>query len=269
MTAGIPPLRKRTKEGKLYSRPPEIEEAILETLKLPFDDFMERAKHMNRKHPEFLLSEVLVHCIRATHHSNSDNQFNAVYTALCERFRRSCPQAVIRVDGEIGEVGNLMNVREYVMDRFVTLILKDRENYAEGLDIFEARFDRAVQRLRKDAFRKIKREEKPLTSLEYEESGDIPDDVEEYSALLNTPPMAPEEEITYRIQVRRAIDSLPKIERRILDMLEAGIPVESNNLDEPTIAGLLECTPKTVRNRRARAIQRIREKLGVEACDVD
>ena len=269
MTIDIPPLRKRTKKGKLYSRSPEIEEDILETLDLPFDDFMERAKHKNRKHPEYLPSEVLVHRIRATRYNNSDDQFNALYTVLCERIRRSCPRAVIRVDGEFGEVGNLMDVREYVLDRFTTLIVEDRDNYADRLDIFEAKFDRAAKMLRMDAFRKISRKEKPLTPLEYGESGDIPDDVEEYSVLLNAPSMTPEEEITYRFQIRQAIDSLPEMERRVLDMLEAGIPIESKNRGEPTIAGLLECTPKTVRNRRARAIQRIREKLGLEACDVD
>ena len=267
MTAGIPPLRKRTKEGKLYSRPPETEEAILETLKLPFDDFMERAKRKNRKHPAYLPSEVLVHRIRATRYNNSDDQFNALYTVLCERISQSCPRSVIRVHGGNGEVGNLMDVREHVVNRFVTLILKDRDTYAEGLDIFEFRFDRAVRVLRQDAFRRILRREKPLSPLEYDESGDIPDDVEEYSALLNAPSMTPEEEITYRFQIRRAIDSLPEMERRVMDMLEAEIPIESKNSDEPSIAGLLGCTPKTVRNRRDRAVQRIRETLGVEACD--
>ncbi len=269
MNIDIPPLRKRTKEGVLYTRPVEIEKFIVETLELPFDDFIERAKHKNRNHPEYLPSEVLVHRIRATRYNNSDDQFNALYTVLCERISRSCPRAVIRVDGGTGEVGNLMDVREYVVDRFVTLIVKDRDGYAERLDIFEARFDRAVRLLRKDAFRKIWRQEKRLVPLEYDESGDIPEDVEEYSALLNAPSMTLEEEITYRFQIRRAIDSLPEMERRVMDMLEAEIPIESKNSYEPSIAGLLGCTPKTVRNRRDRAVQRIRETLGVEACDAN
>ena len=269
MTSDIPPLRKRTKEGKLYSRPPEIEEAILESLALPFEEFIERAKHKNRQHPEYLPSEVLVHRIRATRHNNSDEQFNALYLVLFERVSRSCPRAVIRADGGTGEVGSLMDVTEYVLDRFVTFILKDRNKYEEKLDIFEARFDRAVRMLRKGAFRRVLRHEKPLTPLEYERSGDVPDDVEEYSALLNAPSMTQEEEITYRFQVRGAMDSLPEMERRVIDMLEAELPIESKNPNERSISGLLGCTPKTVRNRRDRAIQRIRETLGLEACDVD
>ena len=269
MTTDIPPLRKRTKEGKLYRRPPEIEEAILDTLELPFDDFMERAKQKNRKHTEYLPSEVLVYRIRATRDNSSDQQFNALYTVLCKRIINSCMRTEINVDGGIGEVGNLMDVRDLVLERFVTLVVKDREKYVEKLDIFEARFDRAVKLLRKDALRKILRRETPLTPLKYDESGNIPDDVEEYSALLNSPSMTPEEEITYRLQVRQAIDSLPEEDRRVLDMFKAEIPIESKNPDEPTIAGLLECTPKTVQNRRARAIKRIREILDVEACNAD
>lgn len=269
MTLDIPPLRKRTQGGELYSRPPEIEEAILETIALPFEDLLERARNRNRDHPEYVPSEVLVHRIRATRYNNSDDQFNALYLVLFERVNGSCPRSVTRVDGGIGEIGSLMDVTEYVMERFVTFILKDRDQYEEKLDIFEVRFDRAVRMLRKSAFRRVLRHGKPLTPLEYELSGDVPEDVEEYSALLKAPSMTPEEEITYRFQIRGAIDSLPETERRVIDMLEAELPIESISPDEPSISGLLGCTPKTVRNRRDRAIQRIREALGVEACDAD
>ena len=269
MSVEIIPLRKRTKEGTLYVRPLEIEQVIAETLEIPFEDFMKQAKQKKREHPDYLPSEVLVHRIRATRCNDTDDQFNALYTVLSERIRRSCPNSAIRADGKTGEVGKLVDVREYVADRFVSLILKDRENYAEGLDIFEARFDRAVGLLRKDAFRKVSRQEKPLTSLEYDESGDIPDEVEEYFPLLNPRLMTPEEEITYRFQVRRAIDSLPEMERRVIDMLEAGIPIETSTPDQPSIAGVLGCTPKTVRNRRDRAVQKLRETLGVEAYNAD
>ena len=269
MNMDIPPLRKRTKEGALYTRPAEIEKLIVETLSLPFEDFMERAEHRNRKHPEYLPSEALVNRIRATRHNSTDEQFNALYSVLRDRLYRSCPNTITRADGGTGEVGKLIDVRDTVFDRFVTLLLEDRDGYAEKLDMFEVRFDRVVKLLRKDAFRKVTRREKPLVPLEYGDSGDISEDVEESVSLPNPRWMTPEEEIIYRFQVRRAIDSLPEMERRIIDMLEAEIPMESNNPDEPSIAGVLGCTPKTVRNRRARAVRRIRETLGLEACDAN
>ena len=269
MNTDIPPLRKRTKEGVLYTRPEEIEKLIVETFELPFDAFIKRAKHRNRNHPDYLPSEVLVHRIRATRYNNSDDQFNALYTVLYERICRNCPSTVTRAGKETGELGKLLDVREFVVERFVILILKDRDIYSERLDFFEIRFDRVVSLLRRDAFRKVCRQENPLTPLEYDESGDIPEDVEEYSALLNARSMTLEDEITYRFQIRRAINSLPEMERRVIDMLEAGLEIESKNLDEPTITKVLGCTSKTVRNRRDRALRRIRETLGVEACYAD
>lgn len=264
MSTDIPPLRKRTKEGALYTRPVEIEKLLVETFELPFEDFMERAKHRNRRHPDYLPSEVLVHRIRKTRYNNSDDQFNALYSVLCERILRSCPSAVIRSDGLTGEVGKLLDLREFVVDRLVTLVVKDRDSYVENLDIFEVRFDRAVMLLRRDAFRKVSQRDNPMAPLEYDESGDVPQDVEDRFALLNPQSMTPEDEVTYRFQVRRAIDSLPDMERRVIDMLEAGLAIESKDPVESSISGLLGCTPKTVRNRRDHALRRIREKLGVE-----
>jgi len=267
MTFDIPPLRKRTREGKLYSRPAEIENAILELLDLQFEEFIRRAKNQNRSHPEYVPSEVLVHRIRETRNNNSDEQFNALYSVLFERINQSSPRAGFRVIGGSGEVGHINDVREYVTDKFVNLIVKDKNEYEEKLDIFEARFDRALGMLRKDAFRKVMRYEEPLTPLEYDEYGDIQDEVEEISALINPPLMTLDEQITYRTRIRSAIDNLPEMERRVIIMLEADLPIESKNPDEQTISRLLGCTPKTVRNRRDRAIQRIRKALGEEGSD--
>ena len=166
-------------------------------------------------------------------------------------------------------MGKLLDVREDVFDRFVTLLLKDRDGYEEKMDFFEIRFDRAVKLIRKNAFRKVDRREKPLNPLEYDESGEISKDVEVHFSLMNPRPMTPDEEFTYRFQIRRAIDLLPEMERRIIDMIEAKVPIESKNPNETSIAGVLGCVPKTVRNRRARAIRRLQEMLGMESSDAD
>ena len=267
MQQRIPPLRKRTKEGTLYTRRPVIEEYILETLDLPFPAFMERARRWTRGGPDYVPSEVLVHRIRATRDEDTDDEFNDLYLLLTERIRRTCPRAEFHEGERISEIGEMVDIREVVLERFVTLILKDRECYEENLDIFEAVFDRAVMRLRYDAFRRVYRRDRPLTPLEDDEGDEVPDDVEDSLAVPNPQSMTPEEEVIYRIQVRRAIDTLPDIERRVVDMLEAGVPIESNDPNTLSIAGALGCTPKTVRNRRDRARRRIRERLGLEIHD--
>ena len=167
----------------------------------------------------------------------------------------------------MGRVGKLLDVREEVFDRFVTLLLNDRDGYEEKMDFFEIRFDRTVMLMRKSAFRKVETREKPLSPLEYDESGEISKDVEVYFSLMNPRPMTPDEEFTYRFQIRRAINLLPEMERRVIDMLEAKVPIESKNPNETSISDVLGCTPKTVRNRRARAIRRLREMLELEGSD--
>ena len=264
MSAEISPLRKRTREGKLYVRPPEIEQVIVETLEIPFEEFMKRAKLKKRDHPDYLPSEVLVYWIRAIRHEDSDRQFSLLYQLLHERILRTCSSASTHWGGKVGGTGTTMDVREFVVERFVTLLLTDRDNYTEKLDFFEVRFDRALMLLKRDALRKVSRRDSLLTPLEDEESGDIREDVEASFTLFNPPSMTLEEELTYRFQIRQAIDSLPDEERRVIDMLEAGISIESKDPNEPSISRELGCTPKTVRNRRKRALKKIREQLGPE-----
>ena len=265
MSVEICPLRKRTKEGKLYVRPPEIEQIIVETLEIPFKDFMRRAKLEKRDHPDYLPSEVLVYRIRATRHESSDLHFNLLYSLLHERILRACAHW----GGKVGETGKTMDARELVVERFVILIVKDRYSYTADLDFFEVRFDRVLTLLKYDAWRKVSRRNSILTPLEDEASGDIREDVEGSFIRLNSPSMTLEEELTYRFQVRRAINSLPEMERRVIDMLEAGLAIESKDPDKPTITKILGCTPKTVRNRRDRAFLKIRKNLQVEALDAD
>ena len=85
-----------------------------------------------------------------------------------------------------GEVGKLLDVREFVVERFVTLVVKDRDSYAEKLDIFEIRFDRAVMMLRKDAFRKVSQRDNPMTPLEYDEGGRCPSGTSRKVSLFST-----------------------------------------------------------------------------------
>ena len=82
MSYEIPPLRKRTRDGTLYVRPPEIEDFIVETRELPFEEFIVQAKKLDRNHPDYLPSEILVHRIRATRK---------------QQLRRSLQRALLRV----------------------------------------------------------------------------------------------------------------------------------------------------------------------------
>jgi len=58
--SNLPPLRKRTVDGKLYERRAATEVVILECLELTFDELCGRAEISARKSPDYIPSEVLV-----------------------------------------------------------------------------------------------------------------------------------------------------------------------------------------------------------------
>lgn len=259
-----PPLRKKRLNGELYTRFPKTEDLLRNLGALPIREFSERAIITNRNTDSYIPSEVLIHRLRVTRLQNSDEHFGILYPIIVERIKRACPRKDVNTSAGVGEISVMAEFQEYVLNRFVELILGDRDSYEERLDFFEVAFDRAVAKLKADAGRQVYGKAKPLAPLEYDESGDAPQEIEESLNRHRPSNMTKEEEVTYRFQLRQAIDSLPENERRIIDMLEAGIPIEAKESGEASITKILGCTPKTVRNRRKRAYERIREKLGIE-----
>ncbi|PQA85876.1 RNA polymerase sigma factor [Hyphococcus luteus] len=260
----IPPLRKVKNDGSPYVRQPQIESRLPELLSLPLEAFSDRALIKNRRDPDYIPSEILMHRLRRCRRHNSNAEFDAIFSIVSERIKRACPKAETRIEDKPAEISHLAAILEQTLDRFTELVLLDRQDYEERLDIFEAVFDRAVVTLRHSAIRKVMTRQKPLAPLEYDESGDVPAEVEESLDFLGPQSLSPEEELTYRFQVRAAIDSLPEEERRVIEMQEAGIQDESKDEDTPSISRIIGRTPKTVRAIRSRAIKKLREKLGIE-----
>lgn len=256
----IPPLRKVKLNGKLYYRRQAIERMLIELIDLPFEVLAKRARILDRRSPDYIPSEVLVHWIRQTRHHKHDMHFNILYPLLEQRIHHACPRKEIRV-------GRYSDIREYVLDRIVKLLLRDRSSYEEKLDIYEVVFNRAIARLRTSAFRHGFAKDVPLTPIEYDERGEIASEVEASLSQCQPEDMTQEEELTYRFQLRAAIDSLPAEERRLIDMQEAGYPDQSEDPEVQTISKLLNRTPKTVRAMRKRAYQKIRERLCIEVQD--
>lgn len=256
----IPSLRKVKLDGQLYRRRQTIETMLAELAGVSFDVLAGRARILDRHSPDYIPSEVLVHWIRQSRHHKSDAQFNVLYPLLEQRIRHACPKKEIRV-------GRYTDLQEYVLERVVKLLLHDRSSYEEKLDIYEVVFDGAVAKLRTSAFRHNFAKDVPLTPIEYAESGEVTSEVEDSLNQYQSEGMTQEEELTYRFQLRAAIDTLPEEERRLIDMQEAGYPDQSEDPEVQTIAKLLGRTPKTVRAIRKRAYQKIRERLCIEVQD--
>ena len=256
----IPPLRKKDSNGGLYRRRQVIEEMLVELSKLPFEELATRLKINDRRSVIYIPSEVLVYWLRITKHDKTDTRFNMLYPLLEQRVRNACPHMEIRL-------GKYNNVQEFVFERVVNLLLRDRLNYETNLDIYEVVFDRAIAKLRSSAIRHGIAKDTPLESLEDKESGEIKNEVEGVINLFQPVGMTREEKLIYRFQLRNAIDSLPTEERRVIDMQEAGFLDQSEDSELLTISKLLNRTPKTIRAIRMRAYQKIRKHLNIEVKD--
>lgn len=264
------PLRKKTINGILYKRRAQTEALIHACHELTFDELCNRAEIRARSNANYLPSEVLVYFLRQTKTHDNDAQFYGLYQLLEKRIKQVCLHYHGVRLADKNEAGiHLLEFQEFVLDDFAERVMLDRQEYEEKLDIFECAFDKAIAGRKDDAMKQMYRHEKPKEQVEYDEDGDIPADVERALAALYPDVSSIEDDITYRFQLQQAIDALPEDERRVINMIFAGIPSESTDPDVPTISKLLECGPQTVRNRRDRAVKKLQIMLGTEVKDVN
>jgi len=264
MTTSIEPLRK-VKDDAPYTRPPEVTAAIERSFTWTFDELVENAAITDRWNSSYVPSEVLMHRLRGTKKDNSDRRFLALYDIAMKRLEAACPRVVTSEGKTEFENAKFADIRDRLVAHVVDLILGDRQDYEERLDIFEVRFDRAIRYLRIDKFRRVARHEEGKAPLEYDDgSGEIVHEVEDALGRFQQTISSPEEALTYRISLRRAIDALPDQERKVIELTLAGIPIENNDPIEPSIVKLLSIVEKTARNRKKSAVQKIIAALHLE-----
>ena len=261
---GIEPLRKQKSDGATYKRPESVVAFIRTSLSWSFDQLLEHASVLDQRNSDYVPSEVLVYHLRQTKSDNSDGRFVALYNALQGRIEAACPRADRTIGNQQFENARLSEIRDAIVEHVTELMFTDRHTYNEQLDYYECRFSHAVRMLRITKFKEVGQKENRKEALHYDETGDVRMDVEDALELLKKACLSQEENLTYRIQVRRAINVLPIDEQKVIDMLLTDIPIEAKNEDEPSISRLLGCTEKTVRNRRDRAIVKIQKALNLE-----
>ncbi len=253
-------LTKRARDGKLYTRVPEIEARLIQLAALSRDEILGQCTIKRRDDPNYVPSECLLYFVRASRADNSDTHFEQLYKILVERVSRSLPRAESS-DGQSLSLTN-SSIREKVFDRFTELLADDRKTQSEKLDFFEVRFDGALASLRRDAREQAWRHENRSVSLELDEdTGEPSAEVEQATGRFN--PFVSNETNTadYRFRVDAAIDALPPLQRRIVEMCGQGFPIDSKDPDTITIAKTLRKSEKTIRTHRDKAYASLRAAL--------
>jgi len=260
----IEPLKKRKSSGELYTRRTPVIEFIRMSFGWSFEELINRATIRDRRHSQYVPSEVLVYHLRQTKSDNSDGRFVQIYDILRDRIEAACPRPNRSVGNAVHEDARIAEIRDATVDHVIGLMFKDRQGYDEQLDIYEVVFDKAVRSARITKLRKVNKRENAAEELEDTVTGEVRADVEAALERYKKVGLTDDEDLDYRIHLRRAIDALSKDEREVIDLMLADIPIETTKDGEPSMTELLGCVEKTVRNRRNRALKNIRQALKVE-----
>lgn len=259
------PLTKRGLDGTRYTRPPEIEAALTRVLALPRDGVIAQAQVRDPADPAFIPSECLIHLLRHSRRDNNDAYFERLYKALMDRVDRALPRAESRRGDEVHEDFGRAQIRDQVRDRLQVMLVEDRKTPGDRLDFFEVRFAAAIASLRGTAREKAWREANRSEPLELgPEDGELSVEVERAAGSLDVETALLSDDPNYRSHLDAAIDALPTDQRRIIEMLRAGMLIDSSEPGVVSIRQVLGCAEKTVRNRRDAAIRALRAALRLE-----
>lgn len=248
-------LRKVSLEGARYCRRPAVEAEIRELLSASVSELERRASLSPSTAPGFVSPEALLYFVRNTALSRHRQ---ILLEQLLQRVVRRLPRAG---DGE-GHTDSLTNtnIRDDVIDHFIDLLLSDQAAYDERLDYYEVNFFAAIASDRRDASVRHRRYEHRNCELGDEEL-EICVAVEATVGAYD--PFQPEEldEKNYRLWLDEAIDQLPELQQRIVQMVREDIPIDSKDQTAVTISRLLGKSEKTIRTHRDKAFAALRLRL--------
>lgn len=260
ITTLIEPLRNKNTNGMLYTRPAEVESKLLEIKLLPRDEIAARCSIRDPKNPNYLPSECLVYLVRENRTESMDDCAELLFKTLLQRVLSGLLSGESK-DGNYVRAKHA-NIRDELRFRFLELLMRDRSEYETRLDIYEIRFAKALCALRVNVQRKLIQQEEPLESIEIDgETGEIAEQVERAAGSFNPFEDNQIDNVSHRIQLDEAIDSLPSLQKAIIEMDRKKIPIESKEPDAVTISSALRKTPKTIRKHRDLAYATLRKLL--------
>ncbi|MEB8536877.1 RNA polymerase sigma factor [Acidithiobacillus ferriphilus] len=255
------PLKQKRRGGTPYERPAEIEDWLK---KLEAVDVAERLRQfatVSRKSPGYVPSEVLIHFLRRTWTEGMRGDFENLFRILMKRVEQSLCLAI----SDLCMVG-ARGIREEIMLRFAERIAKDCQGRTSLLDFYEIHFDQAFAAFRTSALRQIGPSTVDTVPLGTDEDDGLEISAEVEAAAADFLGGNPEiiDDPAFRSALTAAIDQLPDDQKQVIGLLLQGFQIDSKDKDVMTIARILQCDERTVRNRRDRAVNALRAILQEE-----
>jgi DNA-directed RNA polymerase specialized sigma24 family protein len=257
-------LRRKDKDGMLYRRRPDTE-AWIERLEAV--DAMERLPQfdgVSRRRPEYVPTEALLYFLRRAWAAGERGQFEKIFRILLKRVDQSLNSAISnsRMDGA-------EDIRDEIRNRFIVLLTKDCSSPSDLLDFYEVCFDKAMLWLRTSVLRQIGPATSKIKTVRLggldEDSPEVSPEVE--AALEDFFSGDPQkiDDPAFRLVLFAAIDQLPQDQKQAIGLFLQGIPIDAKEQNVMTIARILKCNERTVRNRLDRAYKTLKVVLEKEA----
>lgn len=252
----VRPLRKKTRQGVPYTRRPVVETAIADLERLDLTELVARCQLWPASITGFVSNEAILYFVRTT--ASSSRHHASLLRILMGRTLRLLPKPD-KTNSMTTDM-RLLAIRDRVMDALVDMLLSDQTTYEDKLDYFEVNFNGALKKDRMDASTQVQIELNRSTELMNEDE-EVFAEVEQ--AIEHYDPFDPDEldKKNYRQLLERAIDTLPPLQKRIVEMWRLEIPIISSDPSVLTISRALGKAEKTIRNQRDRAFATLRRRL--------
>ncbi|MBK9520661.1 MAG: sigma-70 family RNA polymerase sigma factor [Rhodocyclaceae bacterium] len=255
------PLKKKGLDGQSYTRPPEIEAWITRLEDFDVSDRLTQFEILTKRSRDYVPSEVLIYFLRRSWASGARSEFDAIFRALALRVERSLLFTI-----SDARMAGALAIREDISGRFFECIAKDCTGRAGLLDFFEIRFDKAFAAIRTSALRQIGPSAANTVPIGTDDGDglEISDEVEHAASDFLSGDPSKLDDPAFRLELTAAIDTLPSDQKRVMELLRQGFQIDSKDNNVMTIARILQCDERTVRNRRDRACKVLKAVLQQE-----
>ena len=251
----VQPLTADEDEDPLV-RPPAINDQIEAVLKLASESLRTGLAIVDRRHPDYMHSETLVHLVRHGRRAADQNLISLVLPVLLGRCEANL---LIKVpDGQLPEAASL---REEILCSFSELFASDGSGCNPNeLDFYECRFNRAFRFFRIDMVRREITRLQPIAQMPVADEEGEPGPHDEVFARVSETfrSAAMQEGELVRSELYDAILDLPSDERDAVILVHVlGYQEESDDPQTVTAATRCGCTGRTIRNRLTRAAAKL------------
>ena len=256
----VEPLKKISKKDGPYRRRVEVQ-AFLE--KLDLAEARERTDQLVDSSGELradIPPEALVHFIRRAWRENDAVSLGRLFKALFRRVQASLMAAI-----PDSRMAGADTIRTEIISRFMDRFARDCREDGTWLDYFEVQFEGGFAAYRTTVLRRVGPSTNKTVPLmgdgEHSAATELAPEVEKAAAEFFADGPSFFDDPAFRSALGPAINTLPPDQKAVIGLWLQGIPIDAKDPTTNTIARILKCDERTVRNRRDRAFKALRKIL--------